>query len=71
MAVPNKNKFKDYLSVRVQLVHVKKGLFGFKDDELCKFSAIPDTKEESEEIFERIKKIVQEYGVTISEKVVG
>jgi len=55
----------DYLVVRLQLVHVRKGLFGLKDKELVKHSCIPNTRKEAADIIKRIVNILEEYGVNV------
>jgi len=63
--IPKKQTAKEYLAVRVQIVHVKKGWLGFKDKELSSLSAIANTPEEAVEFFSRIWKMADEYGVSI------
>jgi len=55
----------DYLVVRLQLVHVKKGLLGLKDKELVKHSCIPNMRKEATDIIKRIANILEEYGVNV------
>jgi len=55
----------DYVSVRVLVVHVKKKMLGFHTEtELGTGAIIPDKKEQSWELFGKIKKLMQEYGHT-------
>ena len=56
---------KEYLVVKVHLVHVKKGFFGYKDKILAFHSAIPDTPQKALELYKKMIKIVRKYGVTI------
>ena len=59
------NTQKEYVVVRVQLVHVKKRFFGYQDKILAFHTAIPDTANEALELHEKIGKLMEKYGVTV------
>ena len=65
---------KQYLCVRVQIVEVKKGLFGFKDNEYSSRTFIPNMRKDAYEIFDKFdklgKKIIGEH-VSVDNKEVG
>lgn len=56
----------DYYVVLVELVHVKKGLFGFVDKTLVKNACIPDTREHAAHLTKRFTAIMQEYGGSVT-----
>lgn len=61
--IPTKQRIgQDYLAVRVQLVHVKKGMFGLRDKELSFSVVIPDTPELALQLFEEIAEKNSKYG---------
>ena len=62
------NKFKvkksdqeadQYLCIRVQLVEVKKGLFGFKDNVYSHRTYLPNMRKEAYDIYEEIDKLAK------------
>jgi len=59
------NTHKEYVAVRVQLVHVKKRFFGYQDKILAFHTAIPDTANEALELHKNIGKLMEKFGVTI------
>jgi len=61
----NENTDKEYVCVRVQVVKVKKGLFGYKDQILGFSTVIPNTVKESEILFKKIQRMFKKYGVNI------
>jgi len=63
-----KNTMKEYVSVRVTLIHVKKGLLSYKDTELARNVVIPDDSETSAIIFEKFRKLMEQYGVTLTKE---
>lgn len=56
----------DYLVVRTQLVHVKKGLFGLKDKQLAVAILIPDTRREAAQVFKNIQDEFGKRGVRVN-----
>ncbi len=46
-----------YLCVRIQIVEVKKGLFGFKDNEYGTRTFIPNMRKDAYEIFDKFDKL--------------
>jgi len=59
---------KEYVCVRVYLVHVKKGIFGYRDNILSVRSVIPNTVEDSIEILRKIDNIMKQYGIEVKLK---
>lgn len=63
--LPKANTPTEYVVVRVQIVHVKKGWLGFKDKELSSAMAIPNKPKEAADLFNKIGVMIRKYGVTI------
>ena len=61
----NENTPNEYTCVRVQIVKVKKSLFGHKDKILGFTTVIPDTEKEAIKIFKEIQRRFKKYGVVI------
>lgn len=61
----SENTDKEYVCVRVQVVKVKKGFFGYKDQILGFSTVIPNTVKESEILFKKIQRMFKKYGVEI------
>ncbi|GAH33783.1 unnamed protein product [marine sediment metagenome] len=59
----NENTSKEYVCVRVQIVRVRKRLFGLKDEVLGFTTVIPNTPKQAERIFKEIQKGFRKYGV--------
>lgn len=57
------NSEKEYVCVRVQIVRVKKGMFGYNDKILGATTVIPDTVKHAEVIFNRVKRMFSKEGV--------
>lgn len=67
-SLPAKNTPKDYLAVRVQLVHVKTRFFGFTEKEIRGITCIPDDLEGAAEIMHSIDQMFSKYGKRIEGK---
>ncbi len=61
----NENTANEYVCVRVQIVKVKKGLFGLNDKVLGFTVVIPDTPKIAEKIFKEIQNRFKQYGVEV------
>ncbi len=61
----NENTPDEYICVRVQIVKVKKSLFGHRDKILGFITVIPDTEKEAIEIFKETQRRFKKYGVVI------
>jgi hypothetical protein len=59
---------KDYVSIRVDVVHVKKKWYGFQDKVIGYQICVPSTWEEADEIMGKIKNLFSKYGTSIGEK---
>ena len=60
------NTKKEYICVRVQIVTVKKGLFGYSDKILGFTTVIPNTEKEAITIFKEIQRRFSKYGVSLN-----
>lgn len=56
----------DYYVVRVQLVHVRKGFFGFRDKTLAFSALVPDTRKEAADVFKAVQEDFEKRGVSIT-----
>ncbi len=56
-------KLKEYYAVRVQIVKVKKGLFGFKDEVFGNVSVIKLHEKEAIRYFRKLERICKKEGV--------
>jgi len=56
-----KNTAKEYLVVRAQFVLVKKGLLGLKDEILGYRIVVPDTKEETVSLAQKMFEVLDSY----------
>lgn len=52
----------DYLVVRVQIVHVKKGVLGLRDKVLARSALIPSKRKEAVKVFEAVRKDFEKRG---------
>ena len=52
--VSGEQKPTDYFVLRIQLVHVKKTWFGFKDNLLVFNALIPDSRKEATDLFGKV-----------------
>lgn len=63
--IPKQQTPTDYLVVRVELVHVKKGWFGLRDKQLTAHSAIPDTPQQAVDLTNKISLLMNKTGIAI------
>lgn len=56
---------KDYYVVRVQIVHVRKGLFGLNDKTIAGNAVIPNTRREAAEFFKDVSDKMARFGVSV------
>lgn len=62
--IPKEQTLSEYLTVRVQLVYVKKSWFGYRDKLLSFSHVMPTTPQEAIDLFNKIAKANQKYGRT-------
>ena len=62
--IPNEQTPREYLVVRMQLIHVKKGIFGLKDEQLTAHTAIPNTPKEAVDLANKIAVLMGKVGVS-------
>ncbi len=55
----------NYISVRLQIVHVKKRFIGFKDNRLGGISVICNNTRDAIRLYKRLESICKKYGVEI------
>jgi hypothetical protein len=61
-----KNTPKDYVSIRVSVVHVKKMWGLYVDNELSKQVCIPDSWEDANKLVGEIQELMKKYGKPLS-----